>query len=127
MIMKASLPTLKNLLLNNVAEIKFARRRLKYGASTTRRMLCTNSLTLLNSTEGRLALNYRRAITSPHFDPAAKNLLITWDIFMQDYRCINMAACDLIQVIPANQQFWKFFNEKLALLSPQQKIDFMNS
>jgi hypothetical protein len=127
MIMKVSLPTLKNLLLNNVAEIKFSRRRIKFGASTTRRMMCTNSLQLLNSTEGRLALNYRRAITSPHFDPNTKNLLITWDIFMQDYRCVNMAACELVQVIPANQQFWKFFNEKLALLSPQQKINFMNS
>ena len=125
--MKVSLPNLKNLLLSNVAEIKFARRRIKFGAPATRRMLCTNSLQLLNSTEGRLALNYRRAITSPHFDPAAKNLLVTWDIFMQDYRCVNMAACELIQVIPANQQFWKFFNEKLALLSAQQKINFMNS
>jgi hypothetical protein len=125
--MKVSLTNLKNLLLNNVAEIKFSRRRIKFGASTTRRMLCTNSLTLLNSTEGRIALNYRRAITAPQFDPATKNLLITWDIFMQDYRCVNMAACELIQVIPANQQFWKFFNEKLALLSAQQKINFMNS
>ena len=125
--MKVSLPTLKNLLLTNVAEIKFSRRRIKAGASDTRRMLCTNSFVLLNSTEGRLALNYRRAIQSPAFDPNAKNLLITWDIFMQDYRCINLAACELIQAIPANQQFWKFFNEKLALLSAQQKINFMNS
>lgn len=125
--MKVSLPILKNLLLNNVAEIKFARRRIKFGVPATRRMLCTNSLKLLNSTEGRLALNYRRAIASPHFDPTAKNLLITWDIFMQDYRCVNMAGCELIQVIPANQQFWKFFNEKIALLSTQQKINFMNS
>jgi len=125
--MKVSLPTLKNLLLTNVAEIKFARRRLKFGASTTRRMLCTNSLALLNSTEGRLALNYRRAIQAPNFDPSAKNVIVTWDIFMQDYRCINMAACELIQAIPANQQFWKFFNDKLALLSAAQKINFMNS
>jgi hypothetical protein len=90
-------------------------------------MLCTNSLSLLNSTEGRLALNYRRAINMPKFDPNTKNLVITWDIFMQNYRCINMAACDLIQVIPANQEFWKFFNEKLAGMSAPQKINFMNS
>lgn len=125
--MKASLPTLKNLLLNNVAEIKFIRKRLKPGSLATRRMLCTNSLSLLNSTEGRLALNYRRAINMPKFDPNTKNLVITWDIFMQNYRCINMAACDLIQVIPANQEFWKFFNEKLAGMSAPQKINFMNS
>lgn len=125
--MKASLPTLKSLLLNNVTEIKFLRKRGKVGAPPTRRMLCTNSLALLNSTEGRLALNYRRAINMPKFDPSAGNIIITWDIFMQDYRCINMAACDLIQVIPANKEFWKFFNEKLAGMNAAQKINFMNS
>ena len=124
--MKVSLPTLKNLLLNNVAEIKFVRRRPKAGAPLTRRMLCTSSYKLLNSPEGRVALNYKRAYSTPKFNPAQKNLVITWDIIMQDYRCINMVACNLIQVIPANQQFWKFFNEKLGLLSTQQKIRFMN-
>ena len=125
--MKASLPTLKSLLLNNVVEIKFNRRRLKAGSAPTRRMLCTNSLSLLGSPEGRLALNYKRAINMPKFDPNSKDLIITWDIFMQDYRCVNMVACDLIQVIPANKSFWKFFNEKLAGLSGPQKISFMNS
>jgi len=125
--MKASLPTLKSLLLSNVVEIKFFRRRPRAGAPPTRRMICTNSLSLLNSTEGRLALNYRRAINIPKFNPDTKDLIITWDIFMQDYRCVNMAACDLIQVIPANKSFWKFFNEKLAGLTVVQKINFMNS
>lgn len=125
--MKVSLPTLKNLLLNNVAEIKFFRRRPKPGSPLTRRMLCTNSFSLLNSVEGRLALNYKQAIRAPKFDPMAKDLIITWDIFMQNYRCINMSACNLLQVIPANKQFWKYFNEKLARLSSDQKINFMNS
>jgi hypothetical protein len=124
--MKVSLATLKSLLLNNVVEIKFNSRRIKPGAAPTRRMLCTNSLALLNSTEGRIALNYKRAINSPKFNPNEKNLIITWDIFMQNYRCINMAACDMIQVIPANQQFWKYFNERLVMLSAAQKINFMN-
>jgi len=125
--MKASLPTLKSLLLNNVAEIKFIRRQPKPGAAATRRMLCTNSLSLLGSTEGILALNYKRAIRMPKFDPTAKNLVITWDIFMQDYRCINASACDLIQVIPANKEFWKFFNERLVGMNAAAKINFMNS
>ena len=125
--MKASLPTLKSLLLSNVVEIKFLRKRPKPGAGLSRRMLCTNSLSLLNSTEGRLALNYKRAINMPKFDPSANNLIITWDIFMQSYRCINMAACDLIQVIPANKEFWTFFNQQLAGMSGVQKINFMNS
>jgi len=125
--MKVLLPTLKKLLLSNVAEIKFVRRRPKAGSPPTRRMLCTSSLSLLNSPEGRIALNYRRAINYPKFDPNVKDLLITWDIFMQDYRCINMKACDLVSVIPANKAFWKYFNDKLALLSANDKIRFMNS
>jgi len=125
--MKVSLPTLKSLLLSNVAEIKFLRKRTKAGSPPTRRMLCTNSLSLLMSPEGRIALNYRRAINRPKFNTEVKNVLITWDIFMQDYRCINMSACDLINVIPANKTFWKFFNEKLALMDASQKMRFMNS
>ena len=45
---------------------------------------------------------------------------------MQDYRCVNASACDLIQVIPANKEFWKFFNEKLAGMPTTEKINFMN-
>lgn len=125
--MKVSLPTLKNVLLSNVGEIKFLRRRPKAGAPPTRRMLCTNSLKLLNSTEGRLALNYRPALRSPHFNPTQKNLLITWDIFMQDYRCVNMSACELVTFIPAGKEFWKYFNEVLSGMSQKQKIEFMNA
>jgi len=103
------------------------RRRTKPGAPSSRRMLCTNSLKLLGSPEGRIALNYKRAINIPKFNPEAKTLLITWDIIMQDYRCINMAACDLINLIPADQSFWKFFNQRLAILSTEQKVRFMNT
>ena len=124
--MKVSLSTLKTLLQNNVAEIKFFRRRLKPGYPATRRMLCTNSFLLLNSTEGRLALNYRPFTKPPRFNATQKDLLIVWDIFMQDYRCINMSACNLISTIPANKEFWKYFNAKLAKLTSQQKINFMN-
>jgi len=124
--MKASLATLKKLLLNNVAEIKFTRRRPRAGMPPTRRMLCTNSLPLLNSPEGRIALNYRRAINNLRYNPDAKNLLVTWDIIMQDYRCVNMLACDLVSVIPV-PQFWNFFNKRLALMSPNEKTRFMNS
>jgi len=124
--MKVSLATLKNLLLNNVVEIKFSRRRPKPGYPPSRRMLCTNSLPLLYSPEGRIALNYRRAINVPKFNPNAKDLLITWDVLMQDYRCVNMAACNMLNLIPV-AQFWNFFNNKLSLMSAGDKVRFMNS
>jgi len=124
--MKTSLPTLKTLLMSNVAEIKFFRKRPKPGFPPTRRMLCTSSFPLLNSPEGRIELNYRPPKSPPKINMLERNVLVTWDIFMQDYRCINMAACNLISVIPANKEFWKFFNQKIARLSSQQKINFMN-
>jgi len=124
--MRVSLASLKPILQNNVAEIKFMRRNLKAGSPPYRRMLCTGCLKLLNSPRGRIALNFRPAYNQPSYNPFQKNLLITWDIFMQDYRMINMDACEMVNMIPANN-FWKFFNEKLALMSPQQKIIFMNS
>jgi hypothetical protein len=124
--MKVSLATLRTIVQNNVAEIKFFRRRLKPGFPATRRMLCTNSVPLLLSSEGRLALNYRPTNRPPKFNPTQKNLLIVWDIFMQNYRCINMTACNLVSTIPANKEFWNYFSSKLIKLTPAQKIDFMN-
>jgi hypothetical protein len=46
---------------------------------------------------------------------------------MQDYRNINMNQCDLIQEIPANDDFWIYFNENIYPMSAGQKLDFMNS
>ena len=54
-IQKAALDAL---LLDNVCEIRFARRIIKPGQAPTRRMLCTKSLSLLNSVNGRISLNY---------------------------------------------------------------------
>lgn len=109
----------------NVCEIKFARRIPKIGAPPFRRMLCTNCLLLLNSPQGRTALNYRPARSAPKFNPALKNLIITWDLFMQDYRCVSMDQCELITMMPANHMFWKYFKERLVLMSMAEKIQFM--
>ena len=101
------------------------RRRLKPGSPPTRRMLCTSDLSLLNSPRGRIALNFRPAYQNQKYNLVQKDLVLAWDIFMQDYRLISMNACELVSVIP-NAGFWKFFNERLALLSTKEKIDFMN-
>jgi hypothetical protein len=45
---------------------------------------------------------------------------------MQGFRTISVETCDLISVIPANDEFWTYFNEKLAPLSQSEKINFMN-
>ena len=89
-------------------------------------MLCTNSGALLTSLKGRMALNFRPSHKAPEYNPSQKNLIITWDLFMQDYRSVNMDSCEVISVIPANDQFWNYFTEKLTTMSPAQKIGFMD-
>ena len=124
--MRISLSALANLLQENVVEIKFVRRTPKLGKPPSRRMLCTNSGALLTSTKGQMALNFESTFKAPKYNPAQKNLIITWDIFMQDYRSINMISCELISVIPANDQFWNYFTEKLTNMTAAQKIAFMD-
>ena len=124
--MRVNLGTLANVLQENVVEVKFARRRPKAGSPPTRRMLCTNAYALLNSPEGRVALNFKPPTNYPKFNAASKNLVVTWDVLMQSFRTISVESCELVSVIPDGEQFWEYFNEKLAPLSQSEKINFMN-
>lgn len=124
--MRIILPTLKSLLQNNVAEIIFVRRRpqLKQFRSLQRHMLCTTDMNILNSVNGRMALNFRPPTGLPPYDPESKGLLCVWDIFMQDYRMVPMEACDLMRTIAGNE-FWDYFNNELLKMTPNQKLAFM--
>jgi len=124
--MKTTLPNLKNLLSQNVCEIVFARRRPKANKPPMRRMLCTLDDNILNSTSGRLSLNYTPPGGAMPYNPETKNLLLVWDIFMQDWRMVNMDACDLVNTIPENE-FWNYFNNTLLKMSPEQKMTYMDS
>jgi len=127
--MKVSLQALKTILETNVAEIRFSRRRTKAGHPNERRMVCSNDKKFLNSSSGRITLNFRPVASTkpvPFFNRNSKNLLNVWDIIMQDYRNINMDNCDLIQIIPSDK-FWDFFDKKLAVLSPREKMRYMDS
>ena len=125
--MRVQRATLDSLLLKNVCDIRFARRIVEPGQTPTRRMLCTKSLSLLNSVNGRVSLNYFPPKGPPYSYLGPDNLAVAWDILMQDYRNINMNQCDLISEIPANEEFWAYFNESIYPMSPQQKLNFMNS
>jgi hypothetical protein len=118
--------SLDSILLNNVCEIRFARRRPVLGKSQTRRMWCTKSFSLLNSMNGRVSLNYKAPTHPKQVNEALKNVLVIWDILMQDYRTISFDQCNLIQQIPADDTFWNFFNENIYPMSTEQKINFMN-
>lgn len=123
--MKLSIANLTKLLENNVVELKFKRRRPVAGKPPTRRMLCTNSRVILDSREARDALKYTPTKQPPKFNPATKNLIIAWDILMQDYRCVTVDNCEIISVIPGDDTFWKYYNDKLYKMTPEQKVTFM--
>jgi hypothetical protein len=126
--MKVAAPTLNTLLNSNVLEIRFQRRRPKPGDGPYRRMICTNSREILESEQGISLLHFKSSNPSARkFNPASKNLVIVWDIFMQDYRCVNVNNLDIISVIPGNEEFWSYYNESLLPMSPDDKVVFMNS
>ena len=115
-------------LRTNVVEVKFVRRHPKVGYAITRRMLCTNDQQLLESIPGKLALHYKAPKGVPRYYASQHNLVTTWDIFMQHWRNISVESHDVIAMIstrPADN-FWTYFNNQLAKMSQQSKIDFMN-
>jgi hypothetical protein len=125
--MIVGLSNLKSMLLSNVCEVKFARRNPKPGRPASRRMLCTNNVQLLNSVEGRTVLNYLPPRQAPAYNPNQENLIITWDILMQDFRTINCDTVDLITTLEADETFWVYINEKIAPMSAGEKMAFMNT
>jgi hypothetical protein len=124
--MKIALPTLQGLLKQNVLEIKFSRRRPKPNTPPTRRMLCTNARQVLSTIPGRESLHFRETYKTPSFNPSTKNLLIAWDIFKQDYRMVNCDNVSVISQIPANEEFWTYFNTVLYKMSAGEKETFFN-
>lgn len=125
--MITSLANLKTILLDKVCEVKFVRRNPKPGRPATRRMLCTNNVQLLNSVEGRTILNYDPPRQAPNYNPNQENLIIVWDVIMQDYRTINCDTVDLISTLEADETFWVYINEKIAPMSAGEKMAFMNT
>lgn len=119
--------SLRALLQNNVCEVRFLRKRPKAGTSPYRRMVCTNANPLLLSPDGRLTLNYRPPQGAPRFNQSEKNVVVAWDVLMQDFRAISCESCDLIATIPASEQFWEYFRQQLLPMTSGQKTAFMNS
>ena len=128
--MRLGRPALQILLATNAAELRFLRRIEKPGFRDYRRMLCTGDKTLLLSAPGKRILNFVPPTGQLKYNPADKNLVVTWDIFMQNFRMINCNDVDVIAVIktsPDPNEFWKYFYERLAHMSAAQKARFMNT
>jgi hypothetical protein len=128
--MRLGRTALYTLLFKNVVELRFHRRINKPGFKDYRRMLCTNDTKLLMSAPGMQILNYAKSSGYLKYDPAAKNLVVVWDIFMQNYRMVNCDDVEVIAIINTNPdptKFWTYFNEKIIKMSANQKAQFMNT
>jgi len=120
---------LKNLVSRNVCEVLFLRRRPERapGRPEWRRMLCTNSLNVLNSNNGKVSLGFRFPKSPRRIDEAKHNIVVVYDIIMQDYRNISLDQCYLMQVIPEDDTFWNYFNDVLYPMTADQKQNFMDN
>lgn len=118
------------LLGTNAVELRFKRRIIRSQMGDYRRMLCTNDQKLLQSAPGKKTFNYINPSGSLKYDPAAKNLIVAFDIFMQNWRMINCNDVEVIAVIktsPDPSEFWKYFFERLKDMSADQKARFINT
>jgi hypothetical protein len=122
--MKVGLASLKQTLQSNVCEIRFTKRRPELTGQLYRTMLCSLDYSILNSVNGRTTLNFKPPTGAPKYNPESKNLLLVWDIFMQDWRMVSMDSCDLIKTIPSND-FWEYFNNNISSMTIQEKNQFM--
>jgi len=119
---------LQRLLKSNICDLMIVRRRPERapGRPEIRQMLCTNSMEILRSENGLRTLNYRGSLEPKKVNERLHNLVVTWDIFMQDYRNVSMDMCYLVQQMPADDTFWPFFNEKIYPMSPNEKLRYMD-
>lgn len=128
--MRLGRTALYSVLSKNAAELRFRRRIDKPGFNVFRRMLCTGDKALLNSGPGKKVLRFVPSYGFLRYNPASKNLVLTWDIFLQNWRMINCDDVDVIAVIktsPDPTEFWKYFYSRLVYMSAEQKLRFMNT
>lgn len=120
---------LKQKLNSKVCEIVFIRRRPERapGREITRRMICSNSISLLNSQDGKISLNFHFPRGPKKIDEAKHNVVVVWDIIMQDYRNVSMDYCFLVREMDDDVEFWKYYNEFLFPMNSEQKLFFMDS
>lgn len=121
---------LQILLNTHAVELRFKRRIQLAGFNSYRRMFCTNDQRLLQSEPGKRVLNYEPPTgRGLKYSPAAKNLVVTWDIFMQAWRMINCNDVDVISVIKTTppDDFWKYFYNQLNDMSSVHKARFQNT
>jgi len=119
---------LASLLQANVVELKFVRKHPIKNRPTTRRMIASLNSSILDSDLGRTILNFKPPIGTPPYTASNYNLLVVFDLFMQDWRAIPIDKTEVIRVLPSDpvSDFWEYFSVSLAKMSSSQKAAFMD-
>ena len=125
--MATSVTALKSICDNNIVELKFSRRN-KLKIPPSRRMLCTLDFTVLDTEQGKKLLGFKKPRNYPVYNAASKNLLVVWDLIMQDWRSVPVESCIIIAFLstkPATR-FWNYYNRILSKMPSRQKSEFMD-
>lgn len=124
--MATSVSALRLICENNVVEIKFDRRN-KMRIPPTRRMLCTLDFTVLDTEQGRKLLGFKKPKNFPVYNAQQKNLLVVWDLIMQDWRSIPVESCIIVAYLKTKPivRFWNYYNRILSKMPAAQKKQFM--
>lgn len=119
---------LSQLLQANVVELKFTRRHPIAKRPATRRMLASLCSEILDSDLGRTILNFKQPTQSSSYRASNYNLIVVYDIFMQDWRAIPVDKTEVIRVLPSNppSEFWEYFSTVLVKMTASQKAAFMD-
>lgn len=120
---------LHQLLVSNVVELKFTRRNPKPNRPPTRRMLASLNPNILDSERGRTVFNFKSPTDYSAYNPNSHNLIVVFDLFMQNWRAIPTQSVEVIQVLPSDpvEEFWTYFSEVLSKMSADQKAAFMDT
>jgi len=119
---------LDRILRREAVEIAFIRRRPEraQGRPFLRRMLCTNSMEILNSEQGIRRLNFHKPRGGKKLNEKLHNIVVVWDIIMQDYRNVAVEACFLIEQ-KAEPDFWEYFEKKFGSMGASEKMEWQDS
>lgn len=129
--------TLQGLFATHLVELAAKRRNHKPGYTGIRVFLATNNKTLLSGIAGKTALGFippKRPGASPyhHKTPKELDLLITYDLWMQGFRSINLRDYMIRGVLPLKtkqdiEDFWAYYAYILKPLSWQEKIQVLDN
>lgn len=117
----------------NVIEATFTRRIPLANRPSSRRALITNCTSLLNSALGREVLHFRPPIGyGLPYSLEQYQLVGAWDIFWQDYRQFDGLTASLVTAIPVRTPeeqvaWWEYFRLHIAVMSPSERMVFMDS